>query len=65
MSKYLSIITCLRDGSHVIHQTVDTTPGHSGVRIGAHLALREREYGSDVETFVIVHGAVVTEHIPS
>jgi hypothetical protein len=62
--KLLSIITVLRDGTHVLHQAVDPPPGHVGVRIGAHIALRQKEHGDDVATFVIVHGDVVTEHRP-
>jgi hypothetical protein len=62
--KYLTVITVLRDGRHVIHQTAGTVPGNAGVRIGAHLVLRQRDHGDDVATFVIVHGATVTEHQP-
>jgi hypothetical protein len=62
---YLTIICVLRDGSHVIHQNRDPLPGSTGVKIGSHLALREREYPSDVQSFVIVHGGTVTEHVPA
>jgi hypothetical protein len=60
----LTVITVLRDGTHVIHQSTDTVPGHAGVRIGGHLALRQQHLGEDVATFVIVHGSTVTEHQP-
>ena len=63
-AKYLTILTVLRDGSHVIYQTTDTLPGHTGVKIGGHLALRTKEHGEDISTFVIVHGDCVTEHRP-
>ena len=63
-AKFLTIVTCLRDGTHVIHQTTDTLPGHTGVRIGAHIALRQKDHGEDVATVVIVHGDTVTEHRP-
>jgi predicted RNA binding protein YcfA (HicA-like mRNA interferase family) len=62
--KYLTILTVLRDGSHVLYQTTDTLPGHTGVRIGSHIALRQKDYGGDVATVVIVHGDTVTEHRP-
>lgn len=64
MSKYLTILTVLRDGSHVIYQTTENMPGQAGVRIGAHIALRREHYGEDLATVVVVHGATVTEHQP-
>lgn len=64
-NKYLTVIAILRDESHVIHQTTDTLPGHTGVRIGAHIALRSRELGDDLESLVIIDGATVTEHLPA
>jgi len=64
MNKYLTIITVLRDGSHVLHQSLDPLPGHTSIRIGAHIALRQKDHGSDVATVVIVHGDTVTEHRP-
>jgi hypothetical protein len=64
VGKYLTILTVLRDGSHVVHQNTDHAPGHPSIRIGAHIALRQKEHGEDVSTFVVVHGDTVTEHRP-
>jgi hypothetical protein len=63
-AKFLTVITVLRDGTHAVYQSLDTVPGHAGVRIGSHIALRSRDHGEDVATFVVVHGDVVTEHRP-
>lgn len=64
MTRYLTILTVLRDDSHVLYQSTDPMPGHAGVRIGAHIALRQKEHGDDVAMVVIVHGSTVTEHRP-
>ena len=64
-AKYRTIVAVLRDGSHVIHQSTDSMPGHASIRIGAHLAFCQRELGDDVENFVIIHGSTVTEHLPN
>ena len=63
-SKYLTIVTVLRDGQHVLYQVADPMPGHSGVRIGAHIAVRRQDYGDDIAGFIVIHGDTVAEHRP-
>ena len=58
----LTVITVLRDGRHVVHQT-DAFPGTvSGVLVGAHIALREHTYRDEVARFVVIDRDRVTEH---
>ncbi len=64
-SKFLTVLTVLRDGTHLITQSTDVASNFAGVKIGSQLALREKEHGGDVERFIIVHGSVCTEHIPN
>lgn len=63
--KTLTLVAVLRDGSHLIYQSCDLAPGYSGVKIGAHIAFRQKEHGSDLEKIVILHGGEVAEHIPT
>jgi hypothetical protein len=62
--KYLTIVTVLRDGSHMLYQVAGPAPGHAGVRIGAHIAVRRQDYGEELAAVVVIHGDVVAEHRP-
>jgi hypothetical protein len=62
--RYLTIVTVLRGGQHVVHQLTGALPGQLGVIVGSHIALRQRHYPGDVERFVVVDGSAVSEHMP-
>lgn len=64
-SKFLTIVSVLRDGSHRIFQAGEPLPGNVGVLVGSHAALRRRELGEDLVSVVVINGDDVTEHVPA